>query len=66
MPINITVTNSGKISLQEFIIRIFVFTLAASRLNSKVYIFSTKAVTDYIPIRSALVTQKTQNYMVLI
>jgi len=36
MPINVTVTNSGKISLQETIIQILVFTLAASRLNSKV------------------------------
>jgi len=39
MPINVTVTNSGKISLQETIIKILVFTLAASRLSSKVYTF---------------------------
>jgi len=37
---NVTVTNSGKISLQETIIKTLVFTLASSRLNSIVYIFS--------------------------
>jgi len=31
MPINVTVTNSGKISLQKFIIKVLLFTLAASR-----------------------------------
>jgi len=36
MPINVTVTNSGKIALPE----VLVFTLAASRLNSKVCLFS--------------------------
>jgi len=40
MPINVTVTNSGKISPQGIIIRIFVFILVASRFNSKVYHFS--------------------------
>jgi len=40
MPINVTVTNSGNISLQETLIKILVFTLAASRLNSKVYLFT--------------------------
>jgi len=40
MPRNDTDTNSGKISLQETIIKILVFTLTASRLNSKVYHFS--------------------------
>jgi len=30
MPLNVTVANSGKISLQESIMRILVFTLAAS------------------------------------
>jgi len=59
MPINVTVTNSGKISLQVFIIKILLFTLADSRLNTKVYIFSLGAVTDYI--RCSLVTQKTQD-----
>jgi len=34
MPINVTVTNSGKISLQVCVIKILVFTLVASRLNS--------------------------------
>jgi len=37
MPIIVTVTNSGKISLQEFVRKILVFTSAASRLNSKVF-----------------------------
>jgi len=36
MLISVTVSNSGKISLQKFIIKMFFFTLAASRLNSKV------------------------------
>jgi len=40
MPINVTVTNSGKISLQVFVIKILVFTLAASRLNCKVSLVS--------------------------
>jgi len=40
MPKNVTVTNSGKISLQETIIKILAFTLAASRLKSKVCLFS--------------------------
>jgi len=40
MPINVTVTNTGKILLQETIVKILVLTLAASRLNSKVYLFS--------------------------
>jgi len=40
MPINVTFPDSGKISLQIFILKILVFTLAASRLNSKVYLFS--------------------------
>jgi len=31
MPINVTVTNSGKISLQKFIIKVLLLTLAASR-----------------------------------
>jgi len=39
MPINVTVTNLGKILLQETIIKILVFILAASGLNSKIYIF---------------------------
>jgi len=39
MPINVTATNSGKMSLQVFIIKILVFTLATSRLNYKVYPF---------------------------
>jgi len=39
MPINVTVTNSGKILIQETIIKILVFTLAGSRLNLKVCIF---------------------------
>jgi len=39
MPVNAAVTNSGKISLQETTIKIFVFTLASSRLNSKIYLF---------------------------
>jgi len=38
MPINITVTNSGKIALPE--LKKMVFTLAALRLNSKVCPFS--------------------------
>jgi len=40
MPINVSVTNSGKISLQETTIKILVSTLAASRLNSKVSLLS--------------------------
>jgi len=40
MPINGTVTDSGKISLQVFIIKILVITLAATRLSSKVYLIS--------------------------
>jgi len=40
MPINVLVTYSENISPQENIIKILVFTLAASRLNSKVYLFS--------------------------
>jgi len=36
MPINVTVTNSGKITLEEIIIKILVFILAALRLSSKV------------------------------
>jgi len=40
MPKNVTVTNSERISQQENIIKFLVFTLAASRLNSKVYLFS--------------------------
>jgi len=39
MPINVTVTNSGKITLPE-IIKMLLFTLAASRLNSKDCLFS--------------------------
>jgi len=35
MPINVTLPYSGTMSLQEFIIKILVFTLAP-RLNSKV------------------------------
>jgi len=31
MPINVTVTNSGKIALPEFIIKMLLFTLTASR-----------------------------------
>jgi len=38
MPINVTVTNSEKISLQVFIIKMLVFTLPASRISSKVYL----------------------------
>jgi len=37
MPINVTVTNSEKISLQVFIIKILVFAFAASRRCSKGY-----------------------------
>jgi len=40
MPKNVTVAHSGKMSLQETIIKILVFTLAVSRLFSKVYLFS--------------------------
>jgi len=39
VPINATVTNSGKISQQENIITILVFILPASRLNYNVYLF---------------------------
>jgi len=39
MTINVTLTNSGKIILQVTIIKILVFTLAASRLNFKVFLF---------------------------
>jgi len=40
MPINnVTATKPGKMSLQEIVIKILVLTLAASRLNSKVYFF---------------------------
>jgi len=39
MPINVTLTNSWKIAPQVFVIKILVFTLAASRLSSKVYLF---------------------------
>jgi len=39
MPRNVTVTNSGKIAQPE-IIKMLLFTLAASRLNSKVCLFS--------------------------
>jgi len=39
MPINATVTNSEKISLQEFVVKILLFALTASRLNAKVYFF---------------------------
>jgi len=37
---NVTFAYSGKISLRVFMIKILVFTLAASRLNSEVYLFS--------------------------
>jgi len=40
MPINVTVTNSGKMALPEFINKMLLFTLAALRLNSKVWLFS--------------------------
>jgi len=39
-PINVTVTNSGKIALPELIKQMLLFTLAASRFNSKVCLFS--------------------------
>jgi len=39
MPINVTVTNSEKISIQETIIKVLVLTIAASRLNSIVSLF---------------------------
>jgi len=39
MPINVTVTNSGKIALPE-LIKMLLFTLAVLRLNSKVCLFS--------------------------
>jgi len=39
MPINVTVTNSGRIALPEIIKKVLVFTLAALRLNSKVCLF---------------------------
>jgi len=42
MPINVTVTNSGK--MNEFIIKILVFRLVASRLKSKVYLFAPEIV----------------------
>jgi len=58
MSIKVTVTNSGKISLQVLIMKILIFTLAASRLCSKVTFF-TKAVMH--GLNSLLVTQKTQN-----
>jgi len=35
MPINVAVTNSGTTLIQETIIKILVFPIAASRLNSK-------------------------------
>jgi len=41
MPINVTVTNSGKIALPESAKNVSIlFTLAALRLNSKVCLFS--------------------------
>jgi len=40
MPINVTLTNLGKISLQETVIKMLVFTLEASRLKSKANLFS--------------------------
>jgi len=40
MPINVTVTNSGMIALPEIIKKMLLFTLAASRFNSKVCLFS--------------------------
>jgi len=39
MPINVTAKKPGKMPLQEIVIKMLVFTLAASRLNSKVYFF---------------------------
>jgi len=40
MLINVNVTNSAKITLQETIIKILVCTLVASRLNSEICLFS--------------------------
>jgi len=63
MSINVTVANSRKILLQETMIKILLFTLAASRYISKVYLYFTKTVTNYICF--SLVRQKTQNWKVL-
>jgi len=58
MPINVTVTNSGKIALPESV-KMLVYTLAASRLNSKVCLFSLGLS------RCSLVTHKTPNWRVI-
>jgi len=40
MPINVTFTNSGKTAPPEIIKKMLLFTFAASRINSKVCLFS--------------------------
>jgi len=62
MPINVTVTFSGKILLQETITKMRVFTLAASRLNSKLYLFSLGVVPDYIRFLFSFPNSKLNGY----